>query len=135
MKTYATVAADFGFVLSGLVLGILFVLMPVIYQSSLVQMQQSQSKLPSDQTAPDVKEIVLIEIGKAKAGKALIHVTSPGAEKQAFQSSGEVLDLLKRLRPQQVRLRRDREALVGNEDDIMLGLQEMKITWWLEYAR
>ncbi len=135
MKTFGMVSADLGFVFVGILALALVCITPLVYQYSLVQMQQSQSKQQSDPTAPDVAESVLVEIGKAAAGTVPIHVTSPGGEKQTFQSSDKVIELLKRLRPQQVRLRRDREALVGSEDDIMLGLQELKVTWWLEYAR
>ncbi|MEW8051340.1 MAG: hypothetical protein AB2809_13290 [Candidatus Thiodiazotropha sp.] len=124
MKTYATVSADFGSLILGIVMTILFCIIPLVHQESLMYIESTKTNNKSDTSAPAAHETLLLEITYQDGGTIHYFATPPSEKKRQYSDKDLAIAYLKQSKPQDVRLRADRRVPHGDVQDISLMVQD-----------
>ncbi|MCG8050175.1 MAG: hypothetical protein JAZ15_03155 [Candidatus Thiodiazotropha endolucinida] len=123
MKTYATVSADFGFLILGIIMTILVCVLPLVHQESLMYIESTKTNNKSDTSAPAAHETLLLEITYQDGGAIHYFATPPNEKKRQYSDKDLAIAYLKQTKPQDVRLRADRRIPHGDVQDLALLVQ------------
>lgn len=123
MKTYATVSADFGFLILGIIMTILVCVLPLVHQESLMYIESTKTNNKSDSSAPAAQETLLLEITYEDGGTIHYYSTPPNEKKRQYSNKDLAIAYLKQSKPQDVRLRADRRVPNGDVQDLALMVQ------------
>ncbi|MCG8054869.1 MAG: hypothetical protein JAY94_04220 [Candidatus Thiodiazotropha endolucinida] len=123
MKTYATVSADFGFLILGIIMTILVCVLPLVHQESLMYIEGTKTNNKSDTSAPAAHEALLLEITYQNGGNIRYFATPPNEKKRQYSDKEQAIAFLKQSKPQDVRLRVDRRVPNGDVQDFALWVQ------------
>ncbi|MEW8438238.1 MAG: hypothetical protein AB2689_08775 [Candidatus Thiodiazotropha taylori] len=123
MKTYATVSADFGFLILGIIMTILVCVLPLVHQESLMYIESTKTTNKSDTSAPAAHEALLLEITYQNGGTIHYYATPPNEKKRQYSNKDLAISYLKQSKPQDVRIRVDRRVPHGDVQDLALLVQ------------
>ena len=135
MKTYSMASADFGFVMLGIVMIILVCVLPLVHQESLMYLESAKTRNQSDPTAPEARETMLVELRFSANGNVVYSVTSKEGGRMVRHAKEQVIGLIRKYRPQDVRLRVDRRIPYGLAQEIQLAVQHIGGRIWLVSER